>query len=67
MGTCSAEIYNNIALCCFYSQQFDMVIICFERALINSDSDETTADCWYNCGLVVLATGKKNLKNLKCL
>ena len=23
LGTCNAEIYNNIALCCFYSQQFD--------------------------------------------
>ena len=63
MGTCNAEIYNNIALCCFYSQQFDMVIVCFERAIMNSDSDEITADCWYNCGLVVLATGKKVNKN----
>lgn len=61
MGNCSAECYNNIGLCCFYSQQFDMVITCFERALMNSSSDEVTADCWYNCGLVVLATGDKQL------
>lgn len=65
MGTCNAEIYNNIALCCFYSQQFDMVITCFERALMHSDSDELTADCWYNCGLVVLATGDKQL-SMQC-
>lgn len=61
LGTANAEIYNNIALCCFYSQQFDMVITCFERALMNSDSDEITADCYYNCGLIVLATGDKQL------
>ncbi|CAG0924390.1 unnamed protein product, partial [Notodromas monacha] len=33
MGIYNAEIYNNIALCCFYAQQYDMTLKCFERAL----------------------------------
>ncbi|RWS06118.1 Tetratricopeptide repeat protein 8-like protein [Dinothrombium tinctorium] len=61
MGTCNAELYNNIGLCCYYSQQFDMTITCFERALMYSDSDETTADIWYNLAHIVLGAGDRQL------
>ncbi|RWS21553.1 Tetratricopeptide repeat protein 8-like protein [Leptotrombidium deliense] len=61
MGTCSPEVYNNIGLCCYYSQQFDMTITCFERALMYSDSDETTADIWYNLGHISLGAGDRQL------
>lgn len=47
MGVYNSEIYNNIGLCCFYAQQYDMALNCFTRALSLS-SDETMADIWYN-------------------
>lgn len=59
MGIFKAEIYNNIALCCFYSQQFDMVVTCFERALMFAESDEMIADVWYNIAHVALASGDR--------
>ncbi|KAI1295613.1 Tetratricopeptide repeat protein 8 [Halotydeus destructor] len=61
MGAQNAELYNNLGLCCYYSQQFDMSIACFERALLFSDSDETTADVWYNVGHVALGSGDRQL------
>jgi tetratricopeptide repeat protein 8 len=61
MGTCNAEIYNNLGLCCYLSQQFDMAITCFERSLMFSDSDEVTADVWYNIGHLALGSGDRQL------
>lgn len=61
MNTPCAEVYNNLGLCCYFSQQFDACITCFERALLYSDSDETTAEIWYNLGHVSLGTGDKQL------
>jgi len=47
MGVYNAEIYNNLGLCCFYAQQYDMALNCFTRAL-SLASDENMADIWYN-------------------
>lgn len=54
MGVCNAEIFNNLALCCFHAQQFDMVWTCFQRALTLAD-DHTCSDVWYNMGHVATA------------
>lgn len=44
-------IRNNLGLCCFYAQQYDMTLSCFERALALAD-DENMADVWYNISQV---------------
>ena len=62
----SCEVYNNLALSCYYSQQFDLTISCFERALMFSDSDETTADIWYNISHMSLGAGDLELAS-QCL
>ena len=33
----TAEIWNNLGLCCFYSGQYDLFYSCFERALSVAD------------------------------
>lgn len=66
MGTSNAEVYNNLGLCCYYSQQFDMTVTCFERALIFSDSDELCADVWYNISHIALGAGDIQLA-VQCL
>lgn len=33
MGINNAELFNNLGLCCFYAQQYDMTLACMERAL----------------------------------
>ena len=53
MGVYNAEIFNNIGLCCFYAQQFDMALSCFERAL-SLASDDNMADVWYNISHVAV-------------
>ncbi|KAH6926235.1 hypothetical protein HPB50_015885 [Hyalomma asiaticum] len=56
----TAELYNNLALCCFYAQQYDMALTCFDRALALAE-DQLLADVWYNLGLVALSSGDKTL------
>lgn len=53
MGVHNAEIFNNLGLCCYYSQKFDMSLHCFQRAIALA-TDETMADVWYNIGHVAL-------------
>ena len=53
MGVYNSELYNNLGLCCFYAQQYDMTLTCFERALALA-TDETLGDVWYNVGHVAL-------------
>ena len=55
MGVSNTELFNNLGLCCFYSQQYDMTLTCFERALAIA-TDENTADVWYNMGHVSLVS-----------
>lgn len=55
MGVYNAELFNNLGLCCFYAQQYDMVITCFERAL-NLAITENAADVWYNISHVAVVS-----------
>jgi tetratricopeptide repeat protein 8 len=43
--TTSAELWNNLGLCCFYAQQYDMTLSCFERALALAE-DDNMPDIW---------------------
>lgn len=54
MGVYTAELFNNLGLCCFYAQQYDMTLQSFERALSLSEDDLITADIWYNVGQVAM-------------
>ena len=53
MGVFNAELYNNLGLCCFYAQQYDMVLTCFERAISLAD-DQSLSDVWFNIGHIAL-------------
>ena len=66
MSAASPEVYNNLGLCSYYSQQYDVSITCFERALLHSDSDETTAEIWYNLSHIALGSGDRQLAT-QCL
>ena len=55
MGVYNSEIFNNIGLCCFFAQQYDMALSCFERAL-SMASDENMADIWYNISHVAIVS-----------
>lgn len=55
MGVYNAELFNNLGLCCFYSQQYDMAVTCFQRALELASTD-VLADVWYNIGIVALVS-----------
>ena len=61
MGVCNSEIFNNIGLCCFYAQQYDLIFSCFERALSLASNDMQLADIWYNLGHVALGVGDSSL------
>ena len=56
MGVYNAELFNNLGLCCFYGQQYDMTLTCFERALSLADDDLVLADVWFNIGHVALVS-----------
>lgn len=56
MGVYNCQLYNNLGLCCFYAQQYDMTLSSFERALALSTSDEEQADVWYNIGHVAVVS-----------
>lgn len=55
MGIYNCEIFNNLGLCCFYGQQYDMTLSCFERAL-SLATDESVADIWFNIGHIALVS-----------
>ena len=57
MGVYNAEIYNNLGLCCFYAQQYDMALNCFTRAL-SLASDDNMADIWYNISHIAIVSKK---------
>eukprot|EP00117_Sycon_ciliatum_P050601 scpid40446/ scgid1469/ Tetratricopeptide repeat protein 8; Bardet-Biedl syndrome 8 protein homolog len=54
MGVSSTDIYNNLALCCFYSHNYESAFACFDRAL-GMANDEEMADVWYNIGCVCVS------------
>lgn len=66
MGIHTPEIFCNLALCCWKTQQFDLIFPCLENAfsLLNVDVKEGNkktskvllADIWYNLGHIALST-----------
>jgi len=57
MGVYNVELFNNLGLCCFYAQQYDMTLKCFERAIAMA-TDEEQADVWYNLShLAIVSSG----------
>ncbi|XP_058511317.1 tetratricopeptide repeat protein 8 isoform X3 [Ochotona princeps] len=61
MGVYNCQLFNNLGLCCFYAQQYDMTLSSFERALSLAEHEEETADVWYNLGHVAVGIGDTNL------
>uniref|UniRef100_A0A8C9XZL9 Tetratricopeptide repeat domain 8 n=1 Tax=Sander lucioperca TaxID=283035 RepID=A0A8C9XZL9_SANLU len=61
MGVYNCQLYNNLGLCCFYAQQYDMTLSSFERALALVANDEEQADVWYNLGHVAVGIGDLTL------
>lgn len=57
MGLYNAELFNNLGLCCFYAQQYDMTLSCFQHAL-SLAKDDDVADIWYNIGLIAIVSIK---------
>jgi len=47
LGVHSAEVWNNLGLCCFFDAQYDLFYTCFEKALELAD-ETNIADIWYN-------------------
>ena len=56
LGIQSAEIWNNLGLCAYYSGQYDFCLSCFERALTVAD-DKTASEIWYNISHVAIGLG----------
>ncbi|KAF3830939.1 hypothetical protein GH733_002177 [Mirounga leonina] len=61
MGVYNCQLFNNLGLCCFYAQQYDMTLTSFERALALAENEEEAADVWYNLGHVAVGIGDMNL------
>ncbi|XP_059579140.1 tetratricopeptide repeat protein 8 [Alligator mississippiensis] len=61
MGIYNCQLFNNLGLCCFYAQQYDMTLTSFERALSLAENEEEAADVWYNLGHVAVGIGDLNL------
>jgi tetratricopeptide repeat protein 8 len=54
MGVTTSSIFTNVALCCFYAQQYDMIVACFLKALACANTDDERAEIWYNIGEMAL-------------
>ena len=62
LGFGSPEILNNLGLCSFFSNQFDLCITCFEKALLFPEiNDITASDIWYNLSCVGIYIGDLSL------
>nr|CCD17703.1 unnamed protein product [Trypanosoma congolense IL3000] len=57
MGVQTAELWNNLGLCCFYSSQYDIALSCLQRAAAVAENDELLANVWYNIGHIGISTG----------
>lgn len=57
MGVNTAEVWNNVGLCAFYTYQMELSLSCFSRALQLCQEDSQRADVWYNVGHVGIGTG----------
>ncbi len=56
MGIHTVEVFCNLALCCWKTQQFDLIFPCLENAfsLLKQNQDPLSADLWYNLGHIAL-------------
>lgn len=54
MGVYNCPLFNNLGLCCFYAQQYDMTLTSFERALSLAEDEEEVAAVWYNLGHIAV-------------
>ena len=62
LGFGSPEILNNLGLCSFFANQFDLCITCFEKALLYPEiNDMTSSDIWYNISCVGIYIGDLSL------
>lgn len=68
MGIADMELWNNLGLCCFHANQYDIAISCFlyafDVARENGHDQEDTsalADVWYNIGHVAIGLGDLQL------
>lgn len=55
MGVYNAELLNNLGLCCFYAQQYDHTLSCFDRAL-SLATEENVAEIWYNISHIAIVS-----------
>ena len=60
MGVYSTELFNNLGLCSYYAQQFDVAVDCFSRAL-ELASDDEMSDVWYNIGHIAVVSIAEHL------
>ncbi|CAH8473782.1 unnamed protein product [Schistosoma bovis] len=58
----STELYNNLGLCTFYTQQYDLCLSFFNQAIALSDTTNL-ADIYYNLGHIAIA---KELYKTSC-
>merc|ERR1711991_474922 len=56
MGVRTTELWNNVGMCCFFAQQYDMALGCLRHAL-QLASDDAMGDVWYNIGIVAVHVG----------
>jgi tetratricopeptide repeat protein 8 len=66
MGIYNCQLFNNLGLCCFFAQQYDMTLTSFERALSLAENEEESAEVWYNLGHIAVGIGDTNLAH-QCL
>ncbi|KAK4472499.1 hypothetical protein MN116_003746 [Schistosoma mekongi] len=52
----STELYNNLGLCTFYAQQYDLCLSFFNQAIALSDATNS-ADIYYNLGHIAINIG----------
>ncbi|XP_018644814.1 tetratricopeptide repeat protein 8, tpr8,putative, partial [Schistosoma mansoni] len=51
----SSELYNNLGLCTFYTQQYDLSLSFFNQAIALSDTTNL-ADIYYNLGHIAIVS-----------
>lgn len=67
LGVDGSEIWNNIGLCAFYSNQYDLSLNAMFRSLQLADEETTTtSDIWYNLSLIGIGIGDTQLA-MQCL
>ncbi|XP_061049015.1 tetratricopeptide repeat protein 8-like isoform X1 [Eubalaena glacialis] len=60
-GVYNCQLFNNLGLCCFYAQQYDMTLTSFEHALSLAENEEEVAEVWHNLEHVAVGIGDMNL------